>query len=367
MRKFLQGVAAAVLVAAPLAVVAAPANANPGDELIVNGDFSQYDHATGAITDGVTTTSFQLTTSLDEAHSPGGGDMYDPGRYAVSTNPGSLHNQWVEYAGDNPKMVLNGFTEGVQTVWQQSAAGTVCTTPGSTLAYEFKADVANVLPLDQYSDGGANIEVIINGVSLGSADLTANDGTPVTISGGAIPAVNPMDIKIVNHATQYIGNDFSLDNLSLKQVGDCVPPSNPSVGGKTIGYYKNHPVSEATWDAARAPYGTVLGGLPNWSNALAALNAATSSDQGQSMLLAQYIGTVLNAQTIPGYKTQGIDTDGLLGVGECATVSDFLAAVNSAWGTAALDTKAERVAVKNVLDRANQDVPLAPLQCDPTT
>ncbi len=199
MRKLVIGLAAAAAIAAPLAVVA-PANSADGDEYIVNGDFSQYNPATGAITDGVTTTDFQLTTSLNEASSPNHGDMYDPGRYAVSTNPGSLHNQWVEYGGDNPKMVLNGFTSGTQTVWQQVAEGVTCDVAGSQIEFSFTASVANVLPLDQESDGGANIEVLINGVSLGSEDLTSNDGTPVEISDALIPAAGTFTIQVVNHA-----------------------------------------------------------------------------------------------------------------------------------------------------------------------
>lgn len=217
--------AALLTIGGAAVIVSTPVNAAPGDNLIVNGDFSNYDPATGANLDGVTTTDFSLTTDLTEASFPGAGNMYDPGVYAISTNPGSLHNQWVEYGGDNPKMVLNGFTSGVQTVWQQEADGTICSTPGSTLQYEFTADVANVLPLDQYSDGGANIEVVINGVSIGSADLTSNNGTPVSISGGLVPATNSVVIQVLNHATVYVGNDFSLDNLSLVQVGDCTLPA----------------------------------------------------------------------------------------------------------------------------------------------
>ena len=158
MKKKILGLAATVVVlgaGALVSGVATPAQAADGQEFIVNGDFSQYDPATGAITDGKTTTDFQLTTSLAEASSPNNGDMYDPGRYAVSTNPGSLHNQWVEYGGNDPKMVLNGFTEGTQTVWAQSADGVTCDAPGSSIVeFSFTASVANVLPLDQYSDGG---------------------------------------------------------------------------------------------------------------------------------------------------------------------------------------------------------------------
>jgi hypothetical protein len=211
--------------AGALISVAAPAQAADGQEFIVNGDFSNYDPLTGANLDGVTTTQFSLTTDLTEANSPGLGNMYDPGVYAIDTNAGSLHNQWVEQAGDNPKMILNGFTEGTQTVWEQVATGVTCDVPGSLIHFEFTAEVANVLPLDQYSDGGANIQVFINGDPLGaSVDLTSNDGTPVAISSNLIPAAASFDIEVRNTATVYIGNDFSLDNLSLVQVGGCLAP-----------------------------------------------------------------------------------------------------------------------------------------------
>jgi hypothetical protein len=447
MRKTLLATVAAAALAVPLfGAVAAPANAAAGDEIIVNGDFSNYDPATGANLDGVTTTDFKLTTSLHQANSPDTGDMYDPGRYAISPNPGSLHNQWVQYAGDNPKMVLNGFTEGVQTVWQQSAQGTVCTTPGSTLAYAFQADVANVLPLDQYSDGGANIEVIINGVSLGAVDLTSNNGTPVTIAGGSIPAVNPMVIKIVNHATQYIGNDFSLDNLSLKQVGGCTVPTTatfnfsptaptciaagsfntgqfpvdregytltvdhlfngpgdyvitalaksgffidgpstatihvlpqltgaacapPSIGGRTIGFWtnKNGTIAEGgkLWPSVASTYPKVVQGL-TFAQAQVYIKGANSSGDGVSMMRAQFFATALNVNYISGYGAQHVSVPAnvatLLNIGQCSTVTDLLTAVNSKYATI-ITSKASVTSVTAVLDRINQDIPLAPQQC----
>jgi hypothetical protein len=407
-----------------MGLIASPAEAAPGDEFIVNGDFSDYDPATGAITDGVTTTDFSLTTSLAEASSPGNGDMYDPGVYAVSTNAGALHNQWIEQAGDNPKMVLNGFTEGVQTVWQQTADGVTCDTPGSTIGFEFTADVANVLPLDQYSDGGANISVYINDQLIGSADLTSNDGTPVSISSAMVPAADAFVIEVRNSATVYVGNDFSLDNLSLVQTGDCtapvavlfdVAPTDPTceadgsldtslfpivregytltvdrafdgpgdyvitataadgfffsgdgdpfvrsvtvtvgerlpaaecrVGGLTIGYYKNHAVSEATWDAARAGLNTLFGAYPNWNNALAVLNAKPTND-GSVQLLRQAIAFALNVETIDGFA-ENIMPNGMT----AEAYLDYLNATPTAW-----DTRSERLAIAAILDAANQHV-----------
>lgn len=119
------------------------------------------------------------------------------------------------------------------------------------------------------------------------------------------------------------------------------------VGGKTIGYYKNHPVSEATWDAARAAYPNVLGSLPNWANALAVLNAANNKDDGTAMLRAQFIASALNNYTIDGWGDQYV-------VGT-TTAAEFLAWVNANYNGAALDTKAERTWAKTILDNANQD------------
>ena len=228
MKKSIIGGAVMAALVIPLAL-APTAYAADGQEFIVNGDFSNYDPATGANLDGVTVTDFSLTTSLNEASSPNNGDMYDPGIYAISTNAGSLHNQWVEQLDGNPKMVLNGFTEGTQTVWEQTATGVTCDVPGSQIQFEFTADVANVLPLDQYSDGGANISVFINGEPLGvPVDLTSNDGTPVSITGDPIDAAASFKIEVRNTGTDYIGNDFSLDNLSLVQKGECLLPATVS-------------------------------------------------------------------------------------------------------------------------------------------
>jgi hypothetical protein len=118
------------------------------------------------------------------------------------------------------------------------------------------------------------------------------------------------------------------------------------VGGLTIGYYKNHPVSEATWDAASAAYPAIFSGLDTWAKALAVLKTANNKGDGTSMLRAQAIAFALNIETIDGFGEKYVTGT--------TTAAEYLAWINSAWGTTALDTKAERTAVKNILDAANQ-------------
>jgi len=148
----------------------------------------------------------------------------------------------------------------------------------------------------------------------------------------------------------------------------CYEPP-PSIGGKTIGFWTNKNGTAAgasLWGTVASTYPSVVQGL-SFSAAQTFIRNATSADDGSAMLRAQFFATALNSLYLDGYGVQGVDTDGLLDLGECATVNQFLAAVNAQWGSASLDTKAERVAVKDVLDRINQDVPLAPLQCNPAT
>jgi hypothetical protein len=420
-RRITAALSAACLVGVGLVASATGANAAIGDEIIVNGDFSD------TLPDGSlvgASTEFTLADNTIQGSSYGLNSMYDEGRYVVGTNPYDYHVLWANQPSDNPKMIVNGFTEdNDQIVWEQSNPGLVCPA-GDQVTYDFSATVANILPQSQYSDGGAAITVVINDVVVANVDLTDNDGTPVVLEGNLVPAAEIVTLSILNGSTVRIGNDFSLDDISLVQTSDCLTPvpvqfdvpttlptcesgamfdavfpivregytltvdrpydgpgvytitataaegyvfsgdGDPTVrtttvtlagavtgpqchvGGLTIGYYKNHAVSEATWDAASAAYPAIFSGLDTWAKALAVLNAANNKDDGTAMLRAQAIAFALNIETIDGFGEQHVTGT--------TTAAQYLAWVNSAWGTAALDTKAERTAVKDILDAANQ-------------
>jgi len=147
-----------------------------------------------------------------------------------------------------------------------------------------------------------------------------------------------------------------------------------SIGGRTIGFWgnKNGTAAEYNghlWDQVNHMY-PATGFFANFASVQFFLkNVSSSTNLGKDMLKAQFIATALNSLYISGYSTQYVavpaDVATLLGIGTCVKVETLLQAVNSGW--LQLDTKAEITSVKDVLDRINQDVPVAPLQCNPAT
>ncbi len=185
------------------------------------------------------TTAFSQTTLFSQASYPGGdGSMWDPGTYVIGTNPHDFHPFWVDLAGSTDNMlIVNGFTNTDQTVLDVTVPGVVCTTPGSKVTYTFSANMLNILPLSAASDGGAAITVYINGVALGATEtVLSNDPSNIIEIVGAVPASDPMNVKIVNNGTAYSGNDFAIDDVKLTQNGDCEPPCQPTVKGVWFNY-----------------------------------------------------------------------------------------------------------------------------------
>jgi hypothetical protein len=77
------------------------------------------------------------------------------------------------------------------------------------------------------------------------------------------------------------------------------------------------------------------------------------------MLQAQFIATALNSQYIAGYASEQVTVPTYIDPDGCATVTELLAAINSQWSGL---TTAQRIELKSVLDRLNQDQPNQ-LQC----
>ena len=98
--------------------------------------------------------------------------------YTIGTNPAAVHEAWADFsAANDPMMIVNGFQSTNQKVWSQSVTAPTCSTPGSKVTYDFTANATNILPPEYATNHGldapgANIEVTINGVSIGSQDLT---------------------------------------------------------------------------------------------------------------------------------------------------------------------------------------------------
>lgn len=230
------GLAAAAMIAAPLA---APAQAADGDTPLAQSFVGAG--PTTLLSDLGLATDFSHTTLLTQASHPGGdGSMWDPGTYVIGDNPHDFHPFWVDFGdtGDN-MLIVNGFQNLNQKVLEGTVPGVVCTTPGSNVTYSFGANMVNILPLSAASDGGAAITVLINGTPLGSEVVLSNDPSNVIEITGTVPAAASLTVTIVNNGTAYSGNDFAIDDLTLTQRGECVPPCVDEVKGVWHNYTGN--------------------------------------------------------------------------------------------------------------------------------
>ena len=165
MRKILLGLAATAALVTPLAALAAPANAADGDTPL-NITFDGLNatsplSAVGASTDLIRRTPAGLRVRAE--HHVGRGPVHH--RREPERLPPALGG--LGGATDN-MLFVNGAETQSQTVLEASVPGVTCDTPGSTVTYTFGANMANILPLDQFSNGGAEITVLINDVPLGS-------------------------------------------------------------------------------------------------------------------------------------------------------------------------------------------------------
>lgn len=257
-RKMTAALGAACLVGVGLITVAAPANAADGEQFIVNGDFSTPT-INGLLNTPNTTTDFALGDGT-LGYGPDNGSMYDPGRYIIASNPASVHEAWITLPEGNPMLILNGFQNTNQIVWEQTIQTSPCTTPGSVVTFDFSATAMNILRADYNggNNGGANISVTINGQPLGlGQDLTSNLGVPVNFV-GSVAAASSFDVAIWNNGTAYTGNDFAIDNISLVQRGECAPPCTDTVHGVWWNYTGN----SATMPAANDPKWHALPATP---------------------------------------------------------------------------------------------------------
>lgn len=237
-KTILGGVALAALVL-PLALAPA-ANAASGDTPL-NITFSGVGVTT--LADVGATTDFAL--ALPGGYGPNNGSIYDPGTYTIGTNPAAVHEAWADFsAANNPMLIVNGAQSLKQKVLAVTVTGQVCSTPGSTVTFDFSADATNILTPEWIAANapggaaGANLSVEINGEFIGSQDLTNVDPTNDLQIVGPVSAAADGQYTVVlwNNGTAYTGNDFAIDNIVLTQQGDCEPPCEIVTTGVWFNY-----------------------------------------------------------------------------------------------------------------------------------
>ncbi|MDN3922481.1 PEP-CTERM sorting domain-containing protein [Roseateles violae] len=140
-----------------------------------------------------------------------GGDAYAPGVVNVGSNPNALHSGWASFgafSGENMLIVNGGESLASNVVWSQ----TIHLTAGTS--YDFTAAAASVYSgnpskLQAVLTVGA-VDHVLGTVQLGAAGEWQSWGGSVVS-----PFSGSAQLKLLNLSTDYNGNDFAIDYLSL--------------------------------------------------------------------------------------------------------------------------------------------------------
>jgi hypothetical protein len=138
------------------------------------------------------------------------GLMYPEGFFTVGSNPGSVHDRWLNMGdhttGDGSMLIVNGNRVASVTVWSATVAVT-----GNTL-YDFSAWAAST-----YWRSPSSLAFSINGTILETPlALPSERGVwqqfaAPWFSGSTTTAA----LSLVNLNTEWNGNDFVLDDIAL--------------------------------------------------------------------------------------------------------------------------------------------------------
>ena len=171
--------------------------------LIVNGDFESGN------------------TGFSSGYPFGPINLFE-GVYGVLTDPFSVHPAAASF-GDHTSglglmMAINGVGSPGIVVWSQSVPVTANTD------YEFSAWIASWHPTSP-----AQLQFLINGSSIGT--FTASSTTGAWLKFAAIwnsGASTSATIEIINLNIEPFGNDFALDDLTLRSLACDTPTDTPT-------------------------------------------------------------------------------------------------------------------------------------------
>jgi hypothetical protein len=174
---------------------------------VINGGFES---GNSAFTSGYT----YKTASSNTYSSPN--SCYAEGSYAVVSDPHNCHDLWASFAphSGNEMMVVNGAPDSSTLVWSE----TLSVTNGA--GYQFSLFASSVYPTSP-----AELEMKINGVSVGTLTLTSTPGEWLAFNAGWAATSSTAVLSIYDLNTAYSGNDFALDDISFTQSshGRTVP------------------------------------------------------------------------------------------------------------------------------------------------
>jgi hypothetical protein len=192
-----------------------------------------YDLSDSAVAEGYEITETHIATGANPADIPQKNGNPRPGQFAYNNtyNPAvteatvcSVNEGAVVAAHAALTKTVNGVVVGGQTGWSEGPKFTgknwaTYSAYDPTVKFQFSMNATNILRQGIVpGEAGAHLVVKVNGVQIGEADLTGqNPGNLIEFAGSVAPAATA-HVEIVNTATQYSGNDFAIDDISLTQV-----------------------------------------------------------------------------------------------------------------------------------------------------
>lgn len=214
-----------IIATALAALLATRAGAAPVN-LITNGDFSAGN--AGFVSD------YLYAPDLPQED-----DLWDEGLYGISGSAVGRHPYWTtggDHTGDGAMMLVNGRTDGASTVWRQSVdveGGYIYA--WSAFAKNLCCDFAKIgeqAPASEFT--GPSLSFWMNGSFLGMFDTDGPDVWTGHTLWFAADAAQRVDLEIRNAATNYRGNDFAIDGLSLEQLTPTPEPASLLLTGSGL-------------------------------------------------------------------------------------------------------------------------------------
>jgi hypothetical protein len=157
----------------------------------------------------------------DDEYGPPAG-LYDEGFYTVGTSPSLYHPSWANFGAHTgtQMMIVNGDRQPDVQVWAAPVTpNSIAVTPGQQ--YMFSAWLASVYPeVGQSPISPATLAFSINGTQInGDFTLSSTVGTWQQFSQlWTADASGFADISIINKNTDFDGNDFAIDDITMAPV-----------------------------------------------------------------------------------------------------------------------------------------------------
>jgi hypothetical protein len=138
------------------------------------------------------------------------GNLYDPSIVTIGSNPASFHGSWASFGaleGANMLIVNGGLDSSQGVFWSQ----TLSLSAGS---YDFSAAAASTYPTNP-SHVVAIATINGNDYSLGGVQLGSSTQWDTFTGTLNLQSAASVTIKLKNLSTDYTGNDFAVDQISL--------------------------------------------------------------------------------------------------------------------------------------------------------